>query len=258
MGRIAIVGATLIAPLVLAAASPAGDAREDFRAFLKEHGVAVREYQDRLAELKEKDQPLAEFRRMWDPTPAFLEQAAEKAAEHAGTDGALPFLLWIVESDVPEEKTPDAVPARTEKALAILASAHSESEQLLGSVRYATGWVPAMSPARCAATLERLAALAKHETLRDWCRVGALSVRLDDASLTDAQRAAARKSLEEVARASQAPGLAADVEGLLFERDHLQIGCVAPDIEGADLDGTRFKLSDYRGKVVVVDFWGDW
>ena len=32
----------------------------------------------------------------------------------------------------------------------------------------------------------------------------------------------------------------------------------APEIEGNDLDGVAFKLSDYRGKVVVLDFWGDW
>jgi len=38
----------------------------------------------------------------------------------------------------------------------------------------------------------------------------------------------------------------------------LEIGSVAPDIEGNDLDGVAFKLSDYRGKVVVLDFWGDW
>ena len=38
----------------------------------------------------------------------------------------------------------------------------------------------------------------------------------------------------------------------------LEIGAVAPDIEGEDVDGARLKLSDYRGKVVVVDFWGDW
>jgi hypothetical protein len=35
-------------------------------------------------------------------------------------------------------------------------------------------------------------------------------------------------------------------------------GTVAPDIEGVDLDGVAFKLSDYRGKVVFLDFWGDW
>lgn len=36
------------------------------------------------------------------------------------------------------------------------------------------------------------------------------------------------------------------------------IGAVAPEIEGEDIDGVKFKLSDYRGKVLVVDFWGDW
>jgi len=38
----------------------------------------------------------------------------------------------------------------------------------------------------------------------------------------------------------------------------LAVGKVAPDIEGVDGDGTPFKLSDYRGKVVVLDFWGHW
>ena len=38
----------------------------------------------------------------------------------------------------------------------------------------------------------------------------------------------------------------------------LKIGRLAPEITGRDLDGTDFKLSDYRGKVVVLDFWGDW
>lgn len=47
-------------------------------------------------------------------------------------------------------------------------------------------------------------------------------------------------------------------EGAIFEVERLQIGMVAPDIEGADLQGVDFKLSDYRGKVVVLDFWGNW
>ena len=44
----------------------------------------------------------------------------------------------------------------------------------------------------------------------------------------------------------------------LYALRNLAIGKTAPDIEGKDLDGVAFKLSDYRGKVVVLDFWGDW
>ncbi|HMF10782.1 MAG TPA: redoxin domain-containing protein [Gemmataceae bacterium] len=41
----------------------------------------------------------------------------------------------------------------------------------------------------------------------------------------------------------------------LFGMRNLNVGKVAPDIEGEDQDGKRFKLSDYRGKVVLLDFW---
>jgi predicted Zn finger-like uncharacterized protein len=38
----------------------------------------------------------------------------------------------------------------------------------------------------------------------------------------------------------------------------IRVGQQAMEIDGEDIDGHRFKLSDYRGKVVVLDFWGDW
>ncbi len=47
-------------------------------------------------------------------------------------------------------------------------------------------------------------------------------------------------------------------EGVLFEQRNLVVGKIAPDVEAEDVDGTTFKLSDYRGKVVVLDFWGHW
>ena len=48
------------------------------------------------------------------------------------------------------------------------------------------------------------------------------------------------------------------VEAQVFAMERLSIGSVAEDIVGEDLDGEEFRLSDYRGKVVVLDFWGDW
>ncbi len=52
--------------------------------------------------------------------------------------------------------------------------------------------------------------------------------------------------------------LAKAAAGQLFEMRHLSIGKTAPQIEGEDIDGVPFKLSDYRGKVVMLDFWGHW
>jgi hypothetical protein len=37
-----------------------------------------------------------------------------------------------------------------------------------------------------------------------------------------------------------------------------QVGALAMEIEGEDIDGNRFRLSDYQGKVVLLDFWGNW
>ena len=52
--------------------------------------------------------------------------------------------------------------------------------------------------------------------------------------------------------------LGAVAKGELFELRFLSIGKTAPEIEAEDLDGKKFKLSDYRGKVVMLDFWGNW
>ncbi|MBK7642869.1 MAG: redoxin domain-containing protein [Planctomycetes bacterium] len=41
-------------------------------------------------------------------------------------------------------------------------------------------------------------------------------------------------------------------------RMNLAVGKSVPDIEGKDVEGVAFKLSDYKGKVVLLDFWGFW
>ncbi len=36
------------------------------------------------------------------------------------------------------------------------------------------------------------------------------------------------------------------------------VGKTVPELQGPDVDGKEFKLSDYRGKVVLLDFWAHW
>jgi hypothetical protein len=54
------------------------------------------------------------------------------------------------------------------------------------------------------------------------------------------------------------PKLLAQLTGQVRVAEELSIGCTAPDIVGTDQDDKEFKLSDYRGQVVLLDFWGIW
>jgi peroxiredoxin len=54
------------------------------------------------------------------------------------------------------------------------------------------------------------------------------------------------------------PQHAALVERTVFVVRSLMVGKTAPEIAGIDLDGVPFKLSDHRGRVVVLTFAAEW
>jgi thiol-disulfide isomerase/thioredoxin len=74
---------------------------------------------------------------------------------------------------------------------------------------------------------------------------------------------AARYFGDVISRKDPRPGghnetVAEVAERQLKELRTLALGRVAPEIEGQDAEGRAFKLSDYRGKVVVLTFSGNW
>ncbi|MGH7193843.1 MAG: TlpA family protein disulfide reductase, partial [Candidatus Saccharimonadales bacterium] len=94
-----------------------------------------------------------------------------------------------------------------------------------------------------------------------------LSERSNSKDVDEKQRERLRKEAKEPlatvvstsADVDAGRGKAGDLAaGVLFELEHLAVGLPAPDLEGNDLDGAAFKLSDYRGKVVFLDFWAHW
>ena len=66
------------------------------------------------------------------------------------------------------------------------------------------------------------------------------------AEFADLKSQGSGRSLAEIARSE------------LQELLELSVGRAAPEITGTDADGGGFKLSDYRGKVVVLTFSGNW
>lgn len=80
--------------------------------------------------------------------------------------------------------------------------------------------------------------------------------RLQAGRLTASQETRVLDHLRGIARGN--PEYQGPVERARFMVSALTIGKVAPDAIGQDLLGGAFKLSDYRGKVVVLTFSADW
>jgi len=102
----------------------------------------------------------------------------------------------------------------------------------------------------------------RHDIVRAWAMYWkaypVLNRRGDGAGLSEDETTAAEELMMAAEKLAAGTSLAARIAAPRFEKERLQIGMTAPDIDGVDTDGTAFKLSDYRGKVVVLDFWGFW
>ena len=88
-------------------------------------------------------------------------------------------------------------------------------------------------------------------------RSAALS-QLGASALREGRDAEARPYFEAVASLDADSFHVVAAEGHLYEIDHLAIGMEAPDFAALTLDGDSLRLSDLRGRVVLLDFWATW
>jgi peroxiredoxin len=199
-----------------------------------------------------------------DPLEALLEEL-----ETARASDAAPLLEKLVagHSGSPELERAVRVVARHPPSLAVeeflRAAAHeSPHDPVRGFATYELAHLLL----KFDATLEQASDADRSEEERAAfvARRGAALLEALEARGREALRRAAADSLRKVVDDHyfldhrEAGYLGAAAEAELFELERLQVGMVAPEIEGADEDAVPFKLSDYRGKVVALDFWGFW
>jgi hypothetical protein len=174
----------------------------------------------------------------------FIPRFEAAAKRFAGTDDAVQFLSFLVFYAQGEDAGDEALETLLTKHLE-----HASIGEFAGSLRYLTDRVGAE---RVRSTLDTIVERNPDTDARAQALVARGEI------LRDTDRDAARADFVAAAETAQDAKVAARARGVLTEMDKLGIGMVAPEIEGQDLDGVAFKLSDYRGKVVLLDFWGDW
>jgi cytochrome oxidase Cu insertion factor (SCO1/SenC/PrrC family) len=89
------------------------------------------------------------------------------------------------------------------------------------------------------------------------CALASVLKNKDEASQAEAERLF-QTVIDESAKVPDRQQRVEQARNALAEMKVRGIGKAVPDIVGTDLDGKPFKLSDYKGKVVLLDFWGFW
>jgi thiol-disulfide isomerase/thioredoxin len=239
-----VVGLCLCAgPARAAQEPPTPTARLD--ALVQEYRQAELAYIERIRAAETDDERARAYAGR--PGPVFAPRFQSLAGEFEGTQVAAAAWIWVFRLVQQQGEIESA-----RKTLAKLLEDYIESPAL-DELPDELGWDFRLGQATCVAALEQLIERSPHARVRS----GAL-VNLG-ALLMSSEPETARALFERVLAEFGDSGRHAErARGSLFELDHLQLGMLAPEIEGQDVDSQAFKLSDYRGKVVVLAFWGHW
>ena len=118
-------------------------------------------------------------------------------------------------------------------------------------------YTPSPREAEAFAFLDAIDALTKSDDLRAltlYARGSALIPYMTP----DDKKARGLAYYEKAANAYPKTEMGQRCAGYVFAGKNLKVGMKAPDIVGKDHDGNDLKLSDFAGKVAVIDFWGFW
>jgi peroxiredoxin len=212
-----------------------------------------------------------------------MRRMLEVLMPHATQTQAAEPLAWWLERNTDDAEAPAvaqllikhhiASPRTYEVAARQLFTMHSWAEKVYRAVLEAD--VPKQRKAEATFTLARWLAHTS-EDLRYEAHYAAIDPdykpsaftaarlrELKDRNPDDLEAEAVRRFQEVVAdyptaKNSRGRLLAERAKTSLYEIANLRVGKAAPDIDAEDLDGKRFKLSEHRGKVVVLVFWASW
>jgi hypothetical protein len=258
---------------------------EQYKALAEEYDTALKEYRQAYREAKTDEERRKVIKDKYPQPDQYAGRFLELAKGHPKDPAAADALIWVATHtfssapDSPRVKALDALLngwAESDKLATVCSSLgraqDATSEKLLRSVLKQNSHREVKGQA-CLALAQYLKQRA--ETIHRLKGDAAVAQRLEVVLGKEFAKELRGMDPDQVVKEStalfeQVAEKYADVpslyrstlgkiaEGELFEIKFLAVGKPAPDIEGEDIDGKKFKLSDYKGKVVLLDFWGHW
>ncbi|MBI3410258.1 MAG: redoxin domain-containing protein [Planctomycetes bacterium] len=250
---------------------------DEYQALLKEHRAELQAFNKAYREAKTNQEKQKVSAEMYPKGDKYALRFIELAEKNAKEPFAVDALIWIVSG-----------PGRGSSAKAdlraweLLFRDHIASEKLGGVCQMLTFSFNPTSETRLRTLFEKsphrnvkgkallaLGQLLKNrpDTLQQFKDRPELAKSLDDETkklLEQDPKVLAKEAESILEQAEKEYGdvklqfygtIAAKAKSELFDIRHLSVGKTAPEVEGYDQDGKKFKLSDYRGKVVLLDFW---
>lgn len=182
---------------------------------------------------------------------AFRPAFEELAREHEGDEAALTAHLWLLRQTWWQRQ--DGTMEEAAQAIVDhVVATYPDSRQLarIGEYRYV------LASEKRREVFERIRKLTPHDEVRA-AMIYAMAQEQGAPDRRELLEALVEK-YGKVRYRETTYGDVADAHLHPHPQEALAVGKLAPEIVGADVDGKRFKLSEYRGKVVVLDFWGHW
>lgn len=225
---------------------PSGDGPQarDFQGIKLEYDQAVQKYSKAYSAAK-SDAERSKLAKEFPNSGKYSQRILELVQKNPREPGAVEMLTWVINHD--------SFNSAGREAMKLIEQYHVDSDKL-GSICAFLGMVGSEEDVKL------LRSILEKNPNRDVQGQACLSLgrALKNKSPADAERYLERTVEKYGDVKSGQSNLGDNAKGELFEVRNLGIGKPAPEIEGQDVDGKPLRLSEYRGKVVVLDFWGDW
>ncbi len=250
-----LLAAAAGSPLVAPRARPPLVRQDDqaFETLEKEYDSAALEWRSQLRDAKKtEDSADEEALLAQNPVKEYYPRFATLAE-----GGSARAAFWMATRVEDVETKPDVIREQKTRLFSRAVSALAATDEAKDLLKALTKQNESLEPQTLEGLLLDFAGASKDVELGSKALYERAKHMMDRAT-SDEERAKAFAALEELAKKYPTSKAARGVEDLLYANRNLKVGCTAPEFTTEDVDGASFRLADYRGKVVLIDFWGFW